>query len=50
MHGFPCAAESAEALAQLMKPKMIGVSREDMEHLLADVGAHRNTRAIPYIV
>ena len=50
MRAFSCADESADVLAQLMKLKMVGVPREDMERILPDVGAHINTRAIPYSV
>ena len=50
LRAFSCADGSANVLAQLMKLKMGGVPREDMERILSDVGAHRNTHAIPYNV
>ncbi len=50
LRAFSCADGSADVVAQLMKLKMGGVPREDMERILSDVGAHINTHAIPYTV
>jgi hypothetical protein len=50
MRAFSCADESADVVAQLMKLKLGGVPREDMERILSDVGAHIHTHAIPYTV
>ncbi len=50
MRAFSCADGSADVVARLMKLKMGGVPREDMERILSDVGAHINTHAIPYTV
>ena len=50
LRAFSCADGSADVVARLMKLKVGGVPREDMERILSDVGAHINTHAIPYSV